>query len=70
MLLPVLVDGEPFEVNVTAGAELRFYGTGDVDGRLHIQLLHSAFHDTELDGDDAGHFDGAAKGDLTVSCNG
>lgn len=30
-------------------------------------MLHTTFHDAELDGDDAGHFNRAAEGNLTVA---
>ncbi|KAH9841297.1 Thromboxane-A synthase, partial [Teratosphaeria destructans] len=67
VLTAVLVDGEALEVEVAAGTELRFHGAGDVEGGAHVEVAHAALHDGELDGDDAGHLDGAAEGDLAVA---
>lgn len=51
VLLAMLVDREALEVDVAAWTELGFDGTRNVDGRLHVQLLHALLHDGELDGD-------------------
>lgn len=46
---------------------MRLHGSGQEQRALHPQVRHSVLHDGELDGDDAGHFDGAAKGDFAVA---
>ncbi len=67
MLLAVLVDAEAFEGEVATGAELRLHGALLEDGRFHAEVGHAVFHDAEFQADDAGHFDGAAEGDLAVA---
>lgn len=67
MLLAVLVDGEPFECQIPAGAELGFNRAGVEDGRLHPHLRHPVFDHCELDRDDTRHLDGAAEGDFPVA---
>lgn len=67
MLLAVFVDAEAFEIDVLARTELRLDRARDIDGALHAELLHAALHNVELDRDGAGHFDGSAKRDLSVT---
>lgn len=67
VLLAETVDAEPFKIYVTTWSEVGLDGPWDVDGRLHVEPGHSLLHDGELDGDHAGHFDGAAEGYLTVA---
>lgn len=67
MLLAVLVDAEAFEGEVATGPELRLHGARVEDGRFHAEIGHAAFHDAEFQGDDAGHFDGAAEGYFAVA---
>ena len=67
MLLPVLVDAEPFEGEVATGSELRLHGALVEDGGFHAEIGHAVFHDAEFQGDDAGHFNGAAKGYFAVA---
>lgn len=70
VLLAVLVDTEPFEVNHASGAELRLHRAGYIDWRLaadHAELLLAVLDDFELDGDFAGDLDGTAEGDLAIA---
>jgi hypothetical protein len=67
MLLPMLIDREALEVNVPARPKLRFDRARNVDGRLHVQLLHAAFHDAELERNASCHFDRAAEGDFSIT---
>lgn len=67
MLLAILIDREPFEVDVPPWSELRFYRTGYVDWRFHGELFHAVFHDAELYGDDAWHLDSATEGYFAVT---
>ncbi len=43
------------------------HGPGQEQRALHPQVRHAVLHDVELDGDDTGHFDGAAEGDFAVA---
>lgn len=67
VLLAVLVDAESLERQISPGTVMRFHGPGQEERTLHAQVGHAVLHDAELDGDDAGHFDGAAKGDFAVA---
>lgn len=67
MLLSLLIHTKSLEVNIPAGTELRLHRARNINRTLHAQLLHAALHDGEFDGDDAGHLDGAAEGDLPVA---
>jgi hypothetical protein len=67
VLLPVLVDAKAFEGEVAAGAELGLDGALVEDGGFHAEVGDAVFHHREFEGDDAGHFDGAAEGDLAVT---
>lgn len=66
-LSSAFVYAEAFEVDVPPGTELRLDGAGDVDGTLEAEIGHALFDDAEVDGDDAGHLDGAAEGDLAIT---
>ena len=67
MLFTLLIHTKALKVDVPPRTELRLHWTREVDGTLHVELLHAALHDTEFDGDDACHFDGAAEGDFAVA---
>lgn len=70
VLFAVFVDAEPFKVDHPTWAELRLHGPGDVNWGLasdHAEFLLAVLDDLELDGDFAGDFDGATKGDFSVS---
>jgi len=67
MLFALLIHTKALKVDVPPRTELRLHRTGDVNGTLHVELLHAALHDAEFDGDDACHFDGAAEGDFAVA---
>ena len=70
VLFPVFIHTEALEVNIPSRTKLRFDGAWDVNWTLHIELLHAAFHDAELDCYDACHFDCAAEGYLAVALAG
>jgi hypothetical protein len=70
VLFPVFIHTEALEVNIPSRTKLRFDGAWDVDWTLHIELLHAAFHDAELDCYDACHLDCAAEGYLAVALAG
>lgn len=67
MLLSILVDAEAFESQVPAGPVVRLDGAGEEERRLHGEVGLAVLHDAQLEGDDAGHLDGAAEGDLAVA---
>lgn len=67
VLLAVLVDGEALKVQRPAGRELGLHGAGDVDRRLEAQVGHTVLDHFEVDGDDAGHLDGAAEGNFAIA---
>lgn len=67
MLFARLIDAEALEVDVPPRAKLRLHGTRDVDGTLHVQLLHSVLHDAKLERNYTRHFNGATEGNLTVA---
>lgn len=67
VLLAVLVDAEALEGEVAAGSKLRFHGALLEDGGFDAEVGQAVFHDAEFEGDDAGHFDGAAEGDFAVA---
>ena len=67
MLFTLLIHTKPLKVDIPAGTKLRLYRTRDVNGTLHVELLHATLHDAEFDGDDACHFDGAAEGYFAVA---
>lgn len=67
MLLPILIDTEPLEIDISSRPKLRLHWPRDVNWRLHPQLCHAALHDGEFDGNDARHLDGAAERNLTIS---
>lgn len=62
-----MVDTEAFEGQVAAGTELRLHGTREENGRFHTHVRHAAFDHVDLNGDDAGHLDGAAEGNFAVA---
>ena len=66
-LLATLINTKPLKVQIPARAKLRLDRARDVQGALHAQRRHPAGDDAEVDGDDAGHLDGAAEGDLAVA---
>ena len=63
----MLIDGESLESQVAAGAVMGLYWPGKIERRLHAQVCKAILHDFEVHCDYAGHFDGAAEGDLSVS---
>lgn len=63
----MFVDREALKIYVPARTELRLNGPGDIDGRLEAEVGHAVLDDLEVDGDDAGHLDGAAERDLAVT---
>ena len=67
VLLALLVNAEALERQIPPGSIMRLYGSGQEQRALHSQVRHSVLHDGEFDRDDAGHFDGAAKGDFAVA---
>jgi hypothetical protein len=67
MLLPMLIHTKPLKIYIPPRSKLRLHGTRDIDRTLHIQLLHPAFHDAELEGYHARHLNRAAEGDLAVA---
>jgi hypothetical protein len=66
-LFPVLVHREAFKVDIPSRSELGLDRAGDVDGAFESQAGHVVLDDLEVDGDDAGHLDGAAERDLAVA---
>jgi len=52
---------------VSSWPKLRLNWTRDINGALEAQVGYSVLDDLEVDGDDAGHFDGAAEGNLAVT---
>lgn len=62
-----MINAKPLEIQHPPRPELRLDRPRDVDGGLDAERRHAGFEDGEVDGDDAGHFDGAAKGDFAVS---
>lgn len=67
VLLAGMVDAEALEGQVATGAELRLNGARMENGRFHAHVRHAAFNHVELDGDYAGHLDGAAEGDFAIA---
>ena len=67
MLFPVLIDAEALKGQVSTRTIMRLNRSWQEKRRLHAQIGHSVLHNSKLDGDDAGHFDGSAERDFTVS---
>ena len=67
MLLPILVNAEPFKRQIPAWSIVRLHRPGQEERGFHAQVRHAVLHDVELDRDDAGHLDGAAEADLAVA---
>jgi hypothetical protein len=63
----MLVDREPFKIDVSPGAKLRFDRSWDVDGRLQTQVGHAVLDNLEIDSDDSSHLDGAAEGNFSIA---
>ena len=60
MLFAILIHAKAFEIDVAAGAKLRFDWSRDVDGGFQAQLSHAVFHDSELNRNLPCHLDGTA----------
>ena len=67
MLHALLIDAEPFKRQIPSGPIMRLDGSRQKQRTLHIQIPNPALHDRQLQRDDAGHLDGAAKGDFAVA---
>lgn len=67
MLFARLIHTKPLKINIPPGAKLGLHRTRYVNGALHIQLGDASLHDAKLEGNDACHFNGAAKGNLAVA---
>lgn len=67
MLFAVLINAEAFKVDVPIRAKLCFDWARDEDRRLHVELLLTAFHDGEANGDDAGDLLSSTERDLAVA---
>jgi hypothetical protein len=67
MLFTIFINTEAFKINISARTKIGLHGSGYVDWRLHVQVRDAVFEDGEFDGDAAGHFNGAAKGDFAVA---
>ena len=67
MLHPLLVDAEPFKRQIPSGAVMRLHWPRQEERALHVQIPDAALHHRQLQRDDAGHLDGAAKGDFAVA---
>ena len=67
MLHALLINAEPFKSQIPPGPKMRLHRAGEEKRTLHIEILHPTLHDGQLQRDDAGHLDGAAKGDFAVA---
>lgn len=67
MLFSVFVDTEAFESQVATGSVVWLDGAWEVDWGFHSKVCYAVLHDAEVDGYDAGHFDGTAEGDFAVT---
>lgn len=67
MLLAVLIDAEALKGQVTSGAVVWLDRARQKQRGLHIEVGHAVLHDGQFDRDDAGHLDGAAKGDFAIA---
>jgi hypothetical protein len=67
MLLPMLIHTKTLKIYIPARPKLRLHGSRDVNWALHIELLHTAFHNAELEGYHARHLNRAAEGDLAIA---
>ena len=66
MLHALLVDAEAFKGEIPARPIMRLHWSGQEQRTLHVQIRHALLHDGQLQRDDAGHLDRAAKGDFPV----
>jgi hypothetical protein len=66
-LFSLLIHRKALKVDIPARPKLWLNGAGHVDGALEPQVGDAVLEDLEVDGDDAGHLDGAAEGDLAVA---
>lgn len=62
-----MIDTKPLEIQHPPRSKLRLNRSGQIDWALDPQVLQSVLEDFEVDGDDARHLDGAAKGDFAVA---
>jgi hypothetical protein len=66
-LPPLLIHRKPFKINIPPQPKLRLDRSGDINRTDTAQVGHAILDDLELDGNHAGHLDGAAKRDLPVA---
>jgi hypothetical protein len=57
----MLIDGESLKSEITAGAIVGFNRSRKIERRFHPEISHAIFHDLEVNGDDAGHFNSATE---------
>ena len=67
MLHPLLIDTESLKRQIPAGSIMRFHGSGQEKGTLHVQILHPTLHHGQLQRDDTSHLDRTAEGYLPVA---
>ena len=67
VLLAMLVHTEALKVDIPPGAELRLNRTGNVNRRLHGELLHPALHNRKLDRNHTRHLNGATERNLAIA---
>ena len=67
VLFAILIDAEALERQIAPRPVMRLDGPGQKQRGLHAEVGHAVLHHRQLDGDDTGHFDGAAKGDFAVA---
>ena len=63
----MLVHTEALKVDIPPGAELRLNRTGNVNRRLHGELLHPALHNRKLDRNHTRHLNGATERNLAIA---
>ena len=67
MLHALLIDAEALKREIPARTVMRLHRSRQEQRTLHIQIRHAAFHDGQLQRDDAGHLDRAAEGDFAIA---
>lgn len=63
----MLVHTEALKVDIPPGAELRLNRTGNVNRRLHGELLHPALHNRKLDRNHTRHLNSATERNLAIA---
>lgn len=62
----MMINTKPLKIQDPSRSKLRLHRTGQVYRALDSQVRESVLDHLEVDGDDACHFDGAAKRDFAV----